>query len=216
MKKVMLNFILLLSVYATNAQIQTSKSQKPVVVEAETGRLSKDVGVSNEGKIRFIFPKTNWESWEVPRDTDSMITYQIKFKAPGYYNLYARVKVGPDARKDDSFFVSKGFGLKEIKKQNWICVNELYSWGYTNKDSIVAKTGNVESGVWKWINVTQGFCKPTEANSVYYVSKTNQIVTFQLATREDGLFIDKFAFCPVGYDYTVAELDNRKSADIVK
>lgn len=200
-----------MSVFVTNAQIKTTTNLKPVIIEAEAGRLSKNVAVSNEGKIRYIFPKTNWESWDVPRDSSSMITYQIKFKTPGYYNLYARVKVGATPRKDDSFFAAKGFGLKEIKKENWICINELYSWGYTDKDSIVSKAGVAEGGVWKWINVTQGFCTPVEANRIFYISKANQTVTFQLATREDGLFIDKFAFCPVGYEFTVEQLDCRKT-----
>lgn len=209
MTKVILNFILLMCICTTSSQIQTSKCQKPVVVEAESGKLSKDVAISNEGKISYIFPKTNWESWEVPCDSNSIITYTIKFKKPGYYNLYARVKVGATPRKDDSFFAAKGFGLKEIKKENWICVNELYSWGYTSKDSIVAKTGIAEGGVWKWINVTQGFCTQTESNRFFYITKANQTVTFQVATREDGLFIDKFAFGLVGCEFTVAQLDKK-------
>lgn len=202
----LLPFLLIL--ISANIQAGKYKSSATVVVEAESGHSCKDVERSAENQISYIFPKTNWESWEVPRDSDCMVTYKIKFKIPGYYNLYARVKVGSTPRKDDSFFAAKGFGLKEIKKENWICVNELYSWGYTSKDSIVSKAGTAEGGVWKWINVTQGFCTPTEANHVFYVAKANQIVTFQIATREDGLFIDKFAFGPVGYDYTISQLDN--------
>lgn len=210
MIKVILNFIFLICLCSVNAQISTSKNNKPVVVKAESGRFGKAVEVSNEGKIKYVFPKTNWESWEMPRDTNSMTTYRIKFKKTGYYNLYVRLKVGSTPRKDDSFFAAKGFGLKEIKKESWICVNELYCWGYTHNDSIVAKAGVAEGGVWKWINVTQGFCTSAESNRIFYVSKANQTVTFQHATREDGLYIDKFAFCSVGYDYTVAQLENKK------
>lgn len=195
-------FVQYIGLFAAN-----KPNQILVVVEAESGKLSKDVEIQKEGKISYISPKSNWESWDIPRDSNSMITYQIRFKTPGYYNLYARVKVGSTPRKDDSFFVAKGFGLKEIKKENWICVNELYSWGFTGKDSIVSKAGTVGEGVWKWINVTQGFCTPAEANHIFYISKANQTITFQIATREDGLLIDKLAFGIVGYKYTVAQLD---------
>lgn len=186
---------------------QRKYGNKPVVVEAESGKPGRDVQILSDGNIKYVTPKTNYTDWSVPKDTDSMVSYSVTFNEPGYYMLYAHVRVGKEPREDDSFFAGKGFGIKEIKKENWILVNELYSWGYTDKTSVVDSAGTAGGEVWKWINVSKGFCAPAIAKSCFFVEKANSTKIFQIATREDGLWIDKFVFGKVGLTFTVDELN---------
>ena len=61
-----------------------------------------------------------------PGDTSRMITYQVTFRYSGHYNLFARVNLGSGGYSDDSFFVGKGFGVKnETPGSDWVLINGL-------------------------------------------------------------------------------------------
>lgn len=200
--------LLLSCIIALSGCVEKKVSDKSLVVEAESGIRGSDVLVSTDGDIVYITPKTNYEDWSTPGDTFRIVTYTVAFPDTGCYNLYARVRVGKETKKDDSFFVGKGFGMKDLARESWILVNELGYWAFN--ENIEVGDSAASSGIegWRWINVTQGFCKATEADSIFCINDGDWTKTFQVSTREDGLWIDKFVFGKVGLTFTAETLDN--------
>jgi hypothetical protein len=131
-------------------------------------------------------------------------TYAVTFPTAGTYNLYARLRVGPDPFNDDSMFYGNGFGTKSPSTaSDWLFVNGLGSAGFSNNTDVVTGGGSLGGGMWKWIDLSQFTSQPG-----FTVSTGSLTQTFQIGARENGLDLDKFVFGTAGYTFSVSNLDN--------
>jgi arabinoxylan arabinofuranohydrolase len=179
-----------------------------VTLEAEAGTLGANWAVSNSSSPAYI-TITNTGAGGNPGSAARVATYNVSFPAAGVYELYARIRVGPDTFNDDSLFYGNGFGAKSPTADgDWILVNGLAAAGFTAAGDEVAGVGSVGSQVWKWVNLSQMTNGGGSENPITFtVPADNFTQTFQIGAREDGLWIDKFVFGPAGYQFTVANLD---------
>ncbi|WP_176956050.1 endo-1,4-beta-xylanase [Catalinimonas alkaloidigena] len=179
----------------------------PITVQAESGTLGADFATLTEASVSYITSQTDFINTTNPGSDARVVTYSVTFPSAGSYALYARVRVGPGAGNDDSFFYGNGFGTHPSTDDNgWITANQLGSVGYTDADAVVGAGGNAMTGVWKWIKLSD--FNGGEAPPAFTVPEGALTQTFQIGGREDGLDFDQFAFAPVGVYYTVANLDS--------
>lgn len=178
---------------------------EPVVMEAEKAVLGADFATGNDGLLQYVYPKTNNAAFN-PGTNDKVLTFTVTFPEAGTFELYARFRVGAGGFNDDSFFFGKSFGpLTATNPDSWAYVNGLASGGYTSDNDVVAYQGSTGTQTWKWLNVSEYFNISTP--SVFTVSAPNTTLTFQMGSREDGLDLDKIAFCRADYQYTVKNLN---------
>lgn len=161
-----------------------------------------------EGDPTYVTPNVNVTSApEGAADEYRIIQQQITFPAPGTYELYVRLLVGPSGATDDSFFAPTAFG----DNNSWVSVNNISGFpapgedGYTPGEPVVGG-GSGATEVWKWLRMT---------SPVYVVPEDELTQVFRFAGREDGLFIDKFAFSNEGVLYTIDELENGQAGAVV-
>jgi len=197
------------SIYIDNLRIvDPNAGKKPVVVEAESGQLGSHFKALQDGGVTYITTDTTWTSLTNPGDTSRMITYQVQFADSGSYNLFARVRVGPNGFDDDSFFYGNGFGQKsDTAASHWIFSNGLASGGFTSSTAFVDGPGTAGNSVWKWVNLTKNPYQGAKGNS-FVVGLDSLARTFQIGSRENGLDIDKIAFGKAYLYFTVANLDS--------
>ncbi|MEJ2615840.1 MAG: carbohydrate binding domain-containing protein, partial [Ignavibacteriaceae bacterium] len=101
------------AIYIDNLQIvDVNAGKKPVIVEAESGKLGHMFSVHQDNSITYITTDVNYTGLSSPGDTGRVATYQVTFADSGHYNLFAHVLVGPGGFDDDSFFYGRGFGEK--------------------------------------------------------------------------------------------------------
>ncbi len=195
------------AIYIDNLQIADVNADKePVVVEAESGTLGSGLLVQGDSSNAYITPDSNYTGL-VPGDTSRIATYQVTFPDSGYYDLFVRVQVGPAGYNSDSFFYGNGFGEKDdTASADWVFINGLAGAGFTDSSSVVDGPGTAGTGVWKWVNVTKNSYQGTPGDS-FYVSGDSLTQTFQLASRESGLDIDRLAFGKSILYFTVGALD---------
>jgi BNR repeat-containing family member len=187
---------------AIAALAAASASAASVTLEAESGALGADWAVSNSASPAYITITSN-DTGNNPASAARVATYSVTFPVAGTYQLYSRVRVGPNTFNDDSLFYANGFGTKSpTTSSDWILVNNLGSAGFDVSTDVVTGGGTLGSGVWKWINLSQ-----FTGQTGFTVSAGNLTQTFQIGAREDGLDLDKFVFGTAGYTFTVAELD---------
>ncbi len=180
----------------------------PVIVEAESGAAGSGIATAWEGDIGYVTAKTTFTGQTGPDDSTRLITYEITFRDTGYYQLFVRMRVGAGAWDDDSFFAARGFGPKSLTAGNdWLFINGLASAGFTASSDLVEEMGVAGSQVWKWVNISLNFFPAASAKTTFHVDSVNLTRTFQIATREDGLMIDKLAFGKADLFYTVETLD---------
>ena len=202
--------ILVAPVYSAQNIVQENDSigNLPVVFEAESGDVGSGFAVDQDGNITYITATTSHTN-ETPGDTASIITYKVTFADSGYYNLFARVRVGAGTFSDDSYFTGKGFGEKDANnRDDWVLVNGLETAGFSNSDDLVNEFGTDGSEIWKWMNITQNFFPGDTTEKAFYVGSDTLTKTFQIASREDGLFLDKFAFGKYELYFSVNDLDS--------
>jgi endo-1,4-beta-xylanase len=190
----------------------TAMAQVPVVVEAETGTLgtSLSTGTLNGNTYITGLNGTTAPSAADPASLQRIASYSVAFPAAGNYDLYVRIYAGPNNGNDDSFYISSvGFN-----NQNWGALYNTSSGGYSNPAAPAFVEGTPGAGnpagtsVWKWVRLTNhpgrgGGLGP----NAWVVPAGSLTQTFYWASREDGLFFDKFAFGPQGTCYSVAQLD---------
>ena len=207
MKKIILqssvlSTFILLAVLSAPAQPQNI----PTIVEAEDGVLGPDFTVEQEGGVTYITTTTDGAGGS-PENANRVATLEVTFPAAQAYGLYVRIRVGPAAANDDSFFYGNGFGEQSpASGDDWIRANNLYSVGYAGGGQVVGGEGIVTSGVWKWVNLSEFLLD--EPPVVFNVPSGALTQTFQIGAREDGLDIDKVAFARADYFYTVSNLEN--------
>lgn len=182
----------------------------PLTLEAESGALGANFTNATSGGVQWISISTTNINAGNPGNALRVATYSVTFPGPGTYNLYARLRVGPDGFNDDSFFYGNGFGAKSPTADgDWQLANGLAAGGFTAAGDAVVGNGTAGNLVWKWVNVSQ--FNPggsgTETPITFTVPAGNLTQTFQIGARENGLEFDKFAFAASGYTFTVADLD---------
>ncbi len=179
----------------------------PVIVEAESGDHGSNFPVLLDGSVTYTSVATNFISGGAPGDTSRMITYHVAFADSGKYNLFARVRIGAASFDDDSYFYGNGFGVKrDTATADWIIVNGLASAGFSSPTDVVDGPGSLGTGVWKWVNMKNGYQSTPGQPFVVNIDSLDQ--TFQIGGRENGLDIDKLAFGKTSLNFTVANLDS--------
>lgn len=185
-----------------------SSSDLPVIVEAEDGDLGMNLYVEDEGDITYVTTAENFTGQTCPEDESRMITFWVTFEDSGTYNLFARIRVGSGTYDDDSFFFGKGFGEKDVTASgDWVFVNGLAGAGFSGDSEVVDEQGTTGSEIWKWVKISGNFFQATSPEEAFTVSPDELSQTFQIASREDGLFFDKFAFGKANLYFTVEALD---------
>ncbi|RZK59052.1 MAG: hypothetical protein EOO59_07965 [Hymenobacter sp.] len=142
-----------------------------------------------------------------PATAARVLTYSVTFAAAGTYDLYARIRVGPNGANDDSFYYGTTLGAKSpTTGADWVNCNNLFNIGYTTATNVVDGAGGGATGVWKWVNLSQ-YSFGGAALVSFTVPAGALTQTFQIGAREDGLDFDKFVFGLKGTYFTVANLD---------
>ncbi|MCB0742463.1 MAG: endo-1,4-beta-xylanase [Ignavibacteriae bacterium] len=197
-------------IYIDNLKIIDENFGKtPIIVEAESGKVGTNFSTLQAGEITYVTTTKNYTGQTAPEDTNSMITYQVALQDSGTYNLFARIRVGSGTFDDDSFFSGRGFGEKnDTARSDWVFLNGLASAGFTNADDVVNDIGTGGSEIWKWVNITKNLFPVDTTSKPFTVSLDSLTQTFKIGSREDGLYIDKFAFGKSHLFYTVNDLDN--------
>ena len=185
---------------------------KAVVVEAESGSLGSELATATDDLDNtYVTTTTNITDTDGATDfprADRTASYEVTFEAPGWYDFYARVYVGPGGFDDDSFFAPDSFEVKDPDMADgWALVNGLASAGYSGDEDYVSGTGGEGTELWKWVNLSES---PGDIAAVdsFYVAPGELTVAFQLGAREDGLWIDKIAFGRSDLLFSVSALDN--------
>ena len=195
------------SIWQAETSLETDSVIPSNMVEAESGILGADFFTVSVDGAEAITSSSDWVNPLNPGSADRVATYEVQFTEPGTYELYARVRVGPETWDDDSQFIPNGFGIKDPAQDSaWFRVNGLASAGYTESGAIVDGGGSAQSGVWKWINLSKFAEGP--GDKIYTVTEDSLIRIFQIGAREDGLYMDKFVFGKSGFYYTVEILMN--------
>jgi endo-1,4-beta-xylanase len=183
----------------------------PVVVEAESGTVGSQFIVATDATVTpavLYTAITSTVAGGNPGTSERVITYSVTFPHAGVWELYIRLRVGPATFNDDSMFYANGFGVKNVSSDaDWILANGLAGTvGFTNPTDKVTGGGVAGSGVWKWVKLSA--FDGGEAPRSFTVPDGALTQTFEIAGREDGLWIDKIAFGPAGVFFTVSNLDN--------
>jgi endo-1,4-beta-xylanase len=192
---------------------------EPLIIEAESGTHGADFNSSDQGGVQYISIAATVAGGN-PTSDARVATYTVTFPAPGTYELYARLRVGAATFSDDSFYYANGFGVKPVSTDasadgGWILANGLAgAVGFTLPDDKVVGGGMAQSQVWKWVKLS-AFDGGETPVAGFVVTAGNLTQTFQVAGREDGLDLDKFAFGPQGVFYTVSNLDTGSPGTIV-
>jgi len=200
------------TIYLDNLQVidldAPDESAIPIVFEAESGTLGSDFAVMEDGDISYITIQTNTVNSGNPGSADRVASYEVTFPAAGTYDLFVRIRVGPNTFDDDSFFYGNGLGEKDpLVDTNWIMINGLAAGGFNGENDIVSDPGGLGSNVWKWVNVSKNGYQSGTAIS-FTVEEDGFTTVFQIGARENGLDFDKIAFGRSDLYYTVKNLDN--------
>jgi uncharacterized repeat protein (TIGR03803 family) len=189
--------------FFTGISVSSNAASLPVV-EAESGTLGGEFVVNTLDGADNITISTTTSLYN-PVSAARVASYAVLFPAADTYQLYARIRVGADPLRDDSFFYGKGFGAKSpTTDAEWVAVvNNLSTTGFTAATDLVAVGGGLAgTQVWKWIKFSTLFTVP--------VGGLTQ--TFQIGGREDGFYMDKFVFGPSSINLTVEQLDSGMTA----
>ena len=181
--------------------------EKPVTVEAESGKLGSFFSIMQSGDVSYITTTSNYTGLASPGDTSRIATYQVTFQDSGFYCLYVRLRVGAGGFDDDSYFYASGFGEKsDTASSDWVFNNGLAAAGFSDSTDIVYGAGTLGTQVWKWVNATKNTYSGVPGDS-FYISKDSLTKTFQIGSRENGLDFDKIAFGKSNLYFTVNDLD---------
>ncbi len=208
--KYFLIFFLFLFSLINYAQSQTLEDlgMKPVIIEAESGTPGSGFDIVQEGDLFYVTTNSDFTGSVSPEDTTRIVRYSLTFETSGIYHLYARLRVGANGYNDDSFFAANGFGEKhENTGGDWVMINGLAAAGYSNTSDVVYDLGGLGSNVWKWVNISKNLFPNIQTQNPFTVSEGQLTQTFQIASREDGLQFDKFAFGRADLFFTVEALD---------
>ncbi len=194
-----------LTAFVLNTSI--TAQNEPVIIEAESGTRGTDFAAFEANGVQYVAIQTNLISSGNPGNAARIISFEVTFPDTGTYDLYGRVRVGPAADNDDSFFYPNGFGTKDPADDNdWITVNNISGLGFSEAGDVVYGIGGGANNIWKWFNLSEN--TGHEAPIIFRVDSGNLTQTFQVGAREDGLSMDKFAFGRSELFFTVSNLDS--------
>lgn len=176
---------------------------EPVIVEAESGALGSSLATATQGDATYITTTLNGTT---PPTADRIATYEVTFPAAGDYELYARYRVGPGGGNDDSWYFGQGFGLKTPADGAQWALQNVGNTGYTDPPRTVYNGGGAGFEVFKWVKIS-GPAGLGQGPVVWTVPAGALRQTFQFGSREDGMWMDKFAFGRAGSYYTVNDLN---------
>src|ERR1700741_3262573 len=100
----------------------TAMAQAPVIVEAETGTLGSRLSVGTLNGVTYITGLNG----TVNPTADRVASYQVTFPSAGNWDLYLRVRLGPEVGNDDSFYIPNGFN-----SLNWTGFFNTRKGGFT-------------------------------------------------------------------------------------
>lgn len=184
-------------------------SNEPIVLEAENAVQGADFALGSDGSVSYVYPKTTNTNL-FPSSVDKVLTFTITFPESGVYELYARLRVGTGGYNDDSFFFGKTFGtLSATLADSWGYINGIAGVGYTADNDVVSYQGSAGNQVWKWLNISK-YLNNTSPHT-FTITAPNTTYTFQIGSREDGLDIDKIAFCNTNLQYSVRNLNLKEA-----
>jgi endo-1,4-beta-xylanase len=181
----------------------------PIIVEAESGTLGSEFRTQT-GSEPYIRITTNFDqtsgTTSYPGENRTAV-YEVTFPDTGTFDLFARVRVGPNTFDDDSFFYGNGFGDKNCATAGaWILCNGLASAGFSDANETVRDAGAEGSNTWKWVNLSRNSYQGASRN--FTLNNTEDLIqNFCIGARENGLDIDKFAFGKSKFYFTVENLD---------
>jgi endo-1,4-beta-xylanase len=180
---------------------------EPVIAEAESGTLGAGVMTGTLDGATYVTTIADLTTGPTGASDPRVSSYQITFPAAGNYDLYARMRVGPNAANDDSWYFGNGFGVTN----NWALYNTA-TGGFTAPTATVLPDGPAGTQVFKWVRITGIYGRGGLGPTTWEVPEGALTQTFYWSTREDGMFMDKFAFGRAGVCYTVADLDAGSAA----
>ncbi|MEX1048896.1 MAG: choice-of-anchor tandem repeat GloVer-containing protein [Akkermansiaceae bacterium] len=192
------------NVFVSGIRVSSNAATLPVI-EAESGTLGSEFTVTLLDGATGITISPTSASTSFPESANRVASYAVQFPAADVYQLYVRIRVGPDGFNDDSLFYGNGLGVKSpTNAADWVFTNGLAAGGFTAASDVVTAGGTAGSQIWKWMKFATLFTVPSGSLTQ----------TFQVGGREDGLHIDKFVFAPSSANLTVAELDSGTINDI--
>ena len=202
LRRLLVTLVLLLCANAA-AFAQTES----IIVEAESGAVGPQFSIVTEDGVTYAAIQSTIGG-QNPTNAARVISFSVTFPGPGIYELYGRLRVGPATFDDDSFYYANGFGTKSpTSDADWITANGLAATvGFVLPNDKVVGGGVAQSNVWKWVKLSA--FDGGEGPVSFTVDASNLTRTFQVAGREDGLRLDKFAFGRQGVFFTVFDLDN--------
>jgi endo-1,4-beta-xylanase len=168
----------------------------PVVIEAEGGTNGADVQVladATDPAISYVTAGVNVVTAPLDATDSRIVTREVQFPAAGEYQIYARVRIGPDGGNDDSFFIDTGTDTPTWSVANGISGLPVLGQPGYQAGAVIGEFGQTAPGRWMWALL---------GDLVYTVEAGALTRTFTFATREDGLEIDKLAFAITGNGYT--------------
>ncbi len=205
MKITLISAILLLTfVTLSNGQVDA------IPMEAEDASvIGADFNVVTEEGVTYVTPATDFASGTNPGSSDKVLTFDVSFTAPGTYELYVKLRVGPEGANDDSFYYAVAFGEQNATNDDdWVRVNNIGN-GSSAPDSYVLSPAEnlVGNEIFKWINASETG-EGDAGGTLFTVEEGDLTRTFQVGSRENGLDIDKIAFGHANLFYTVSALEN--------
>jgi len=198
---------LLRAVLLASVPVATYAQTQAVYLEAEdpAAVLGSAMLVGTDGTTGYV--ETSIDNTAAPsadNAAEKVNTYTITFPEAGSYELFARYYIGPGGANDDSWYYGQGFG----NNTGWTLVNSG-NIGFNQPGQTVYPGGTVGANQWRWAKLT-GAAGALPA--VWTVEPGQLTVTFNWATRENGMRMDKFAFGRLGSWYTVNDLDTGGAA----
>ena len=189
------------------ANVAAFAQTESIVVEAESGVAGSQFSILTDDGVTYAAIQSTVGGGN-PTTAARVISFTVTFPTAGIYELYARLRVGPATFNDDSFYYANGFGTKSpTADADWILANNLAgAVGFILPSDKVVGGGTAQSNVWKWVKLSA--FDGGEGPVAFPVDATSLTRTFQVAGREDGLGLDKFAFGRQGVFFTVFDLDN--------
>ncbi|MEL7363264.1 MAG: endo-1,4-beta-xylanase, partial [Bacteroidota bacterium] len=185
-----------------------------IVLDAEAGILGDGVQTGDDAGIGYVTPAVDGTG--TTPGTGRTVAFDVPFEAPGWYDLYARIYVGPGGAADDSFFHGSAFGERDPDAAaDWVTVERLFISGFDDPEAYVDGSGSALGGVWKWVNLSENSYGGAAADS-FFVANDNLTPRFEIGLREDGFRIDKLAFGRSDLFYRGTYLDTGAEGDDFK
>lgn len=180
-----------------------------ILVEAESGVLGAELSTVDDAadaSLTYVTGTANVLDAPLTVEDSQVSTLEVLFPKEGEYQVYARVRIGPEAAEDDSFYLNLG----EQVAPTWTLFNSISGYsvageaGYQQGTVIDQAGADATPGVWMWVLLSDARIS-VDADALSR--------NFNFASREDGLDFDKFAFAPVQEEliagFTVDQLDGQ-------